>query len=299
MKSISSIGVRDTKRESGFKGNFILDIHSQQQKAASWTRIHSWFAVMGGFAIQNPEGDVCILDPMTFLKLLKNDTLTIPRISVTEIEEKSNGSGFIKAIAAVQIIYLAAELLGRAIQRLAVTTLELFTLAMVMMALFLYALWWNKPLDVRLPMVLEVKTGDDGARATLDSTYVISRKRVGFGDPGRRITTSEKGIWIAVTAVIIFGACHLIGWNFDFPTYVESLLWRIASVCCVVLPLGILLVDAMVSAGDRYFAWFVLPLGLLYVIVRLYLIVEVFVGLRRVPASVYQTVQWSQFFPHF
>lgn len=96
---------------------------------------------MGGFAIRNSEGEIRSLDSRTFLKLLRKQAIVFPKISVTEIEEKSKGNGFIKMIAAIQILYLAAELLGRASQHLAVTTLELFTLTMVMMALFIYAFW--------------------------------------------------------------------------------------------------------------------------------------------------------------
>lgn len=253
---------------------------------------------MGSFAIQNLEGDARALDASTFLELLQKQAIVFPQISVTEIEEKSKGSGFIKTIAAIQILYLAAELLGRAVQRLAVTTLELFTLAMVMMAFFIYTFWWNKPLDVRLPIVLEAKTGSDGARAALNSAYDRSKARIGLSDG--EYDHNWVNHLIILLAVSIFGACHLTGWNFDFPTYVESLLWRVASVCCVVLPLGI--AWTLKFLPDRYFddsiAWVWVPLAPLYVIVRLFLIVEVFIGLRIAPASVYQTVQWSQFFPH-
>jgi hypothetical protein len=35
-----------------------------------------------------------------------------------------------------------------------------------------------------------------------------------------------------------------------------------------------------------------------YAFARLYLIVEVFMGLRAVPAAVYKTPEWSDFLPH-
>jgi hypothetical protein len=37
----------------------------------------------------------------------------------------------------------------------------------------------------------------------------------------------------------------------------------------------------------------------LYCLFRLYILVEDFIGLRSVPASVYQSIQWSDFIPHF
>ncbi|KAE9969585.1 hypothetical protein EG328_006798 [Venturia inaequalis] len=280
---------------------------SSRFRVSSWTRSHSWFATMGGFAVRNPAGHLRALDSDTFLRLLKNQTIAVPRISVTDIEKKSNGNGAIKAIAAIQILYLAAEILGRAVQHLAVTTLELFTLAMAMMALILYAIWWDKPLDVMLPFEVEPKENNDEARVTLAMEaknlgervpMILSKERADVMYEDGPSERKPLGIdtWIAFLAIVIFGACHLIGWNFNFPTPVERLLWRIASVCCIVLPPTL-----YVSVRIPRRSWYLLatpPVMLLYIVVRLYLVVEAFIGLRRVPASVYKTVQWSQFFPH-
>lgn len=38
---------------------------------------------------------------------------------------------------------------------------------------------------------------------------------------------------------------------------------------------------------------------LLYIFSRLYIVVESFVSLRRVPIGVYETVTWAQYIPHF
>ena len=120
-------------------------------------------------------------------------------------------------------------------------------------------------------------------------------------------TTSERVYLIlGLTAVItcIFGGCHLIGWDFLYPSLVEQLLWRICSISCLVIPFLLLLLAFSLSyeSGGTFFEGFLVTslsiLGILYVLVRIYLLVAVFVSLRSVPAGVYQTVNWSLYFPH-
>ncbi|QDS74413.1 hypothetical protein FKW77_005845 [Venturia effusa] len=253
---------------------------------------------MGGFAVKNRVGAIRSVDEERFLYLLRSRLIKMPTVSIIEIEGKSKGNAFIKTIAAIQILYLAAELLGRAIKDLAVTTLELSTLGMVMMALFVYASWWNKPLDVRLPIILEPSDTGEETQTSFEKVYETLGPRLSVWNNGSTGKAQKpKSLSITALAVVTFGACHLLGWNFDFATYAESLLWRIASVCCIGLPL--LWISFYSVVPLRYRHWCLLPGLLLYTIVRLYLIVEAFIGLRRLPASAFQTVQWSQFFPHF
>jgi hypothetical protein len=96
---------------------------------------------MGGFAIQNLEGDIRSLTMPQFWALLSDGIIKVPSITKAEIEEKTQGDGMIKAIACLQVLYVIADLVARAIQHLPVSTLEIFTLAMIIMGLMLYAIW--------------------------------------------------------------------------------------------------------------------------------------------------------------
>jgi hypothetical protein len=87
-------------------------------------------------------------------------------------------------------------------------------------------------------------------------------------------------------------------WNFAFPTEIERILWRTASVSSCVLPLclGVLVHDIK---SQKTLEPIILGVGFLYMIVRVYMFVEMLVGLRAVPAGVYKTVNWAQYFPSF
>ena len=93
-----------------------------------------------------------------------------------------------------------------------------------------------------------------------------------------------------------FGACHLIGWDFLYPSSVEQLLWRIFSISCVVIPLLVLflLIFEYTDFSDSLFggclSCLVFLLLVLYLLARAYLIVAIFRSLRSVPAGVYETV---------
>lgn len=106
-------------------------------------------------------------------------------------------------------------------------------------------------------------------------------------------------------AAVFIGGIHCAAWNFLFPTPIEGLLWRIASVLILVLPflefLTLLADDAVSNNSDEVeiFRWagmYIFP-GL-YAILRLFLIIEMFISLRSVPPEVYHQLPWSDFIPH-
>jgi hypothetical protein len=259
---------------------------------------------MGGYAVKvegtTEEGaSRCIrLDPRDFSRLVKLKLLDLP--SKVELMDKSKGDWISKSITSIQVIWFVSQLVGRAVQRLPVTTLELFTCAIVVCTAATYIAWWYKPLDVQRPMVL-----DSEVSATFLTEHRIQRLRTyrSLVDSGRASDISWMGSLVGIACFLLlfaFAACHLIGWNFTFPTWSEQLLWRAASVLCIAIPI-FMLVLGWVADGRRPYSQQekVVLLGICaYALIRTYLLVEAFVGLRSVPADVYRTVNWAAYIPH-
>lgn len=240
----------------------------------------------------------CIrLHPRNFSRLVELKLLDLP--SKVELMDKSKGNWISKSITSIQVIWFVSQLVGRAIQRLPVTTLELFTCAIVVCTVATYIAWWYKPLDVQRPMVLDSKASATPLAQCITPNLVTYRTLVGSG--------GGSGTWMGSLVVIAcflllfaFAACHLIGWNFAFPTWSEQLLWRAASVLCIAIPIFIV-VSGWVTDGRGLgsLQGYVLGLGMIaYALIRTYLLVEAFVGLRSVPADVYRTVNWAAYIPH-
>lgn len=163
-----------------------------------------------------------------------------------------------------------------------------------------------------------------------------------------RVVHTSSSLGLAFTC-LIFGACHLLAWNYTFPSTAERMLWRVISISCTVLPMVLLILDnasgwlneekltktakSVVKNNNALCAFLnhspkqtttiagsifrtavncfeALYSGLtsytasqivlcLYIFLRLYLLVAIFISLRLVPASVYTTVDWSRYIPHF
>jgi hypothetical protein len=116
---------------------------------------------MGGFMFDtNDKGEEAyipgskpiILFPRAVEMIAEKDHL--PDIPHTLILDKSKADSFAKGIVIVQASWLVLQCITRWIAHLPVTKLELNTLAHAVCALVVYALWWDKPLDVRDPTLL-------------------------------------------------------------------------------------------------------------------------------------------------
>jgi hypothetical protein len=135
---------------------------------------------MGGFKLVRADDDV-LLDDKSFCDVvLENyDTpvnsghgekpgITIPVLTTAEILDKGRGDFLSKAIAILQSIWFIVHCIARGVEGLALTELELITLALASLNGLMYYFWWDKPLGVMEP--IRVYTVDLGPpRMVVDS----------------------------------------------------------------------------------------------------------------------------------
>jgi len=127
-----------------------------------WTITHSFYVVMGGFALYDKkQGIYCPVDPGDFPTEV-DIKFVLPTITEEEIKDKSKGDGLTKTIAIFQLFWFSVQLVGRLVKGWAATELEVLTFATCVLTVAIYFFWWNKPLDVHCQTVLEPTpaTGD-------------------------------------------------------------------------------------------------------------------------------------------
>ena len=73
--------------------------------------------------------------------------IAFPTITSTEIHDRTRGDS--KAIVILQLLWFIVQCIARGKQGLALTKLELVTLALASMNGVMYYFWWDKPLGVQ------------------------------------------------------------------------------------------------------------------------------------------------------
>jgi len=89
-------------------------------------------------------------------KLLAPGCPALFSISQEEILDKSKANIASKAITLLQTFWFALQVISRAAQHLAISTLEIFTISIVASSLLSTLLWWNKPKDVSTQTVIRI-----------------------------------------------------------------------------------------------------------------------------------------------
>jgi hypothetical protein len=193
-----------------------------------------------------------------------HDPLKDLRISEEDIKDKSKADILLKLLTIWQVVSTLASIIVRWAENLPVTQLEV---AVASFCIFAFAtslatLWKVKDVEtpIQFPapksrdafsncqMSKNYRLGDSAKRqlpdsfiTTLNSFGAVYQKkdfRRAYNDtvPGWNSAAAPRvGINMAVST-LIFGGLYCVAWNFEFPTYTEKLLWRIASVCTAFLP---------------------------------------------------------------
>ena len=121
-------------------------------------------------------------------------------------------------------------------------------------------------------------------------------------------------VWFASMA---YGGLHAAAWNGHFPSRIEMWLWRASSVCIAGSGLTWILINLLARTFKGFKAYWkeveslrahwtslvglgslATLCGLAYLLARIFLVVEAFISLRKLPAAAFETLQWTQLVPH-
>lgn len=141
---------------------------------AKTTLVNAFYIVMGGYRFDITKDTQPRVWPYSVEQLTPNvmavlSCLTsqdkelkdvIPFVSEDAIWDKSKANGLAKAIVCIQAAWFCAQCIARLGQGMPVSLLELNTFAHAICALLVYVLWWDKPLDVSEPTVIDVSQSD-------------------------------------------------------------------------------------------------------------------------------------------
>ncbi|KAL8818127.1 MAG: hypothetical protein Q9223_003168 [Gallowayella weberi] len=334
-------------------------------KAHKWTIRHAFYANMGGFVLQPRESAAFPINGKQLHWLIKRGYVEYPKMTAKEVWDKSKADGFQKSLTCLQTAWFIIQIVGRAIQKLPITTLEITTLSFVLCTLAMFSQWANKPLDVESPTILTssksiaeilIEAGSVASQPYKETpldfidnqspswlTEVQPHLRFRAGPrmrPLPRFTNDRfPVIGAGPDAVFLFlftmAYCglHFAAWDFDFPTSVERYLWRVASIaicaCAFIFWVCETYQDGhRLGRWERWYAkifhdkrngridtmeklrrnrrfipvWEVIvmtPVTVVYTLARTYIVVEVFLSQRSLPIGAFNSVQWSEFVPHF
>lgn len=296
----------------------IKDKLSEQGNVATW-KLQNLAAL---------SGDIWVLDSAQLIAAVEGGIVKLPNITKKEIDDRSKSDALVKILAILQVLWLVIQLAARKYYGLVSTPFEVGTVALSASAVILYIIEWHKPKDVHAPIYIRAEKLDDSERFE-DTFYNVFETAPYPVVPFSIIPTrvyhvpncvfhwTPKGhdhfkVWVRggfITGVTIlsFGGIHLFAWNFQFPTGVEQMLWRICAIGAILLPIPVAIahspfttqrVNGMNSFTIRLMESIQIPFAVFYALARLFLIVESVRSLYFLPAEAFVST-WSANFPHW
>ena len=245
------------------------------------SRTHGFFIIMGGFHLfersSEKKGDAQMVSqeddgplyPLLARDLARDDIYSFTMPTEAEIKDRGKSDWLAKSLVLLQTSWFVMQCIARAVKHLPVTHLEIVTLAYAAMNFVIYVFWWNKPLNVNLPVRVFRKSEQSATQPRprvgrepipkeltweqiAEGLDMILGFIIGGQDEDVNLShedrvprfwanSSDREFAIADAIVlgvgVCFGAIHCIAWVFSFPTHTELLIWRISSVAITAVPI--------------------------------------------------------------
>jgi hypothetical protein len=255
-----------------------------------WGLTEAFFVRMKALRYKVDERPAKFISSEEELKKLAQSNL-LPSASfintkITELRREPNSLGMVAF--RVQISWLMIQTIGRYIDGIPVTLVELNTVAHVCtIAVVTHGFWWYKPRGITASVDLDFAHCEKcrGYFAGHDVFREIepSRSRSDFwGSPAvRRVASVLIAIVLGVSGVSM--VINALAWKAYFPTEAEMVVWRVCTQCLVAG--GAMTAQIVWFFDEDYFDIF-LVIGALP---RIILVILSFISIRRVPVGAYST----------
>ncbi|KAM0446035.1 hypothetical protein ACHAO4_009480 [Trichoderma viride] len=199
------------------------------------------------------SGSLWTLDSMQLAVAVEHGVIThLPNIKTAEISDRNKSDALVKVLAVMQVVWMIVQLCARVYYRHPFAPLELGTVAFSATAIILYIVEWDKPKDINTPVYMKAASSSvsEAAFTQIVEAAPFPYMQVPFvqykhyympsvafhqtlGD--LKIIDTKSSI-VAMITVVSFGGIHLLAWNLQFPTPVESLLWKISAILSIACP---------------------------------------------------------------
>lgn len=121
-----------------------------------WTMRQAFFADMGGYLLQVPDlQDPFPIHAEQLYFLVSEGYVKVPSINEADINDKNKRDGLARLLTVIQAFVFGASTLARFSQHLAVSSIEITTLAFIFADIATSCFWTYKPQDITRPVILE------------------------------------------------------------------------------------------------------------------------------------------------
>ncbi|PFH46197.1 hypothetical protein AMATHDRAFT_70381 [Amanita thiersii Skay4041] len=293
--------------------NMVQEIHDMFPDC-QWTEVHTQFVCMGGFRLVRVDRTSYQLEEHWFLCELSRGSIDLPEVTEKGILDKSKGDVVSKGVTMVQTTYFVLQCIHRAARGLVVTELELTAVAHTLFSVMIYFFWWNKPLNVEVPIEVHEKSlpwiappssPAGGSSVHAEDVNLLTgqckrqlslRVRMGLGCYNASGTAVD---FLRFTLIFflgrLFGAVHCLAWNTHFPTRAASIVWRVSVLMVTFCP--------FISYVIPHIRW--IHIGSVYVIFAVYCVARVcllvlsFYSLQSLPFDAHVALSWTSYLLHF
>ncbi|OAP62704.1 hypothetical protein AYL99_01931 [Fonsecaea erecta] len=246
-----------------------------------WTIKQGFYADMGGFVLKPRGWKEFPVNAKQLLYLIERGHIRYPETRVSQINDRNKSDSLARFVTACQIIWFVLNVIARPTQKLAVTTIEITTIASIVCTLGVNFCWRHKPMDVGTAIVLETDrsmydiledAGDlcSEPYKTTPLDFLSREEWIGTKLWSYNVNILRKlhivrqrprvlpiqhlssfnfpklstgGTVVCLSMAVAYSAILMIAWNFEFPSSAERQIWRICSSLTMALTLVVGIVE--------------------------------------------------------